>query len=325
MAQLQLYKGTQKEYDDKKDKIAEGGLIVVKDEDSSQTGNLYINDNGTHVRLSDDKAFNASAYANGTLTMHKINGESKTVLEVDSALSSSSLNPIQNKIVTSQIGSLQNRTGALESKVTQAQSNISSLQNRMSSAESRISNNDSNISALQSKVATLNGSDTGKTVRKIANEELAAQLLAGNDNFTKLEELAAWLDEHPEDATAMNNAINQLDADKAEAREISQADYNALSDEEKYNGTFYLIYDANGFVGMEAQFAALQERVTALEQNQHDTASEISFIDTASGLSTNNVQGAIDALNTKVNANYNTLNSKIDTVLGDIETLLSQI
>lgn len=55
--------------------------------------------------------------------------------------------------------------------------------------------------------------DAGKSVRTIANEELAAQLLAGPDgavdNFKTLQELAAWLEEHPESAAAMNTAIQK--------------------------------------------------------------------------------------------------------------------
>ena len=37
---LKFYKGTAAEYNAKKDKISEGGLIVTKENNSSQTGNL---------------------------------------------------------------------------------------------------------------------------------------------------------------------------------------------------------------------------------------------------------------------------------------------
>ena len=75
------------------------------------------------------------------------------------------------------------------------------------------------------RLNTLQGEDTGKSVRTIANEELAAQLLAGPDgavdNFKTLQELAAWLEQHPEDAAAMNVAI-QANAD-AIAAEVERA------------------------------------------------------------------------------------------------------
>ena len=50
--------------------------------------------------------------------------------------------------------------------------------------------------------------------RTIANEELAAQLVPENasDALDTLQEIAQWIQEHPEDASAMNTALNQLKA-----------------------------------------------------------------------------------------------------------------
>ena len=66
---------------------------------------------------------------------------------------------------------------------------------------------------IDNVVDTLVGTDTGKSVRTIANEELAAQLLSGDADadFKTLQELAAWLEDHPEDAAAMNKAIEDLE------------------------------------------------------------------------------------------------------------------
>lgn len=63
--------------------------------------------------------------------------------------------------------------------------------------------------AINAKLTTLIASDTGKSVRTIANEELAAQLLSGeaDADFKTLQELAAWLEDHPEDAAAMSADI----------------------------------------------------------------------------------------------------------------------
>lgn len=59
------------------------------------------------------------------------------------------------------------------------------------------------------KVNTLIGNDTGKSARTIANEELAAQLLSGkaDADFKTLQELATWIENHPESAAKMNDAI----------------------------------------------------------------------------------------------------------------------
>lgn len=66
--------------------------------------------------------------------------------------------------------------------------------------------------AVDGTVTTLVGNDTGKSVRTIANEELAAQLLSGSADadFKTLQELAAWLEDHPEDVAEINLNISNL-------------------------------------------------------------------------------------------------------------------
>ena len=71
---------------------------------------------------------------------------------------------------------------------------------------------DANISAVNGKVTTLIGSDAAKSVRAIANEELAAQLIpsTAKESLDTLQEIAAWIQNHPDDASAMNTAITNL-------------------------------------------------------------------------------------------------------------------
>ena len=66
--------------------------------------------------------------------------------------------------------------------------------------------------AIDNKVTTLIGSDADKSVRNIANEELAAQLIPANaaESLDTLQEIAAWIQDHPGDASAMNSAIEVL-------------------------------------------------------------------------------------------------------------------
>lgn len=68
--------------------------------------------------------------------------------------------------------------------------------------------------ALKGRVSALEGSDAGKSVRTIANEELAAQLIPENakESMDTLAEVAAWIQSHPDDASAMNAAIAALQA-----------------------------------------------------------------------------------------------------------------
>lgn len=66
--------------------------------------------------------------------------------------------------------------------------------------------------ASKTAVDTLIGSDTNKSVRTIANEELAAQLIpeGAQESLDTLTEIAQWIQDHPDDAAAMNTAIAKL-------------------------------------------------------------------------------------------------------------------
>lgn len=132
----------------------------------------------------------------------------------------------------------QTGTGYLWSKIKQqldtkaAQSDLDTLAGRVSTLEAnpgyddtalaaRITANETAIAGkasqtdfntLDGKVTTLIGSDASKSVRTIANEELAAQLIAANadESLDTLQEIAAWIQSHPDDASAMNAAITAL-------------------------------------------------------------------------------------------------------------------
>ena len=63
------------------------------------------------------------------------------------------------------------------------------------------------------KLNTLIGSDAGKSARTIANEELAAQLIpeGAKESLDTLQEIAAWIQAHPDDASTMNGKIAALE------------------------------------------------------------------------------------------------------------------
>lgn len=66
--------------------------------------------------------------------------------------------------------------------------------------------------AAKADVDALIGSDAGKSARTIANEELTKQLIPedAQESLNTLTEIAAWIQEHPDDASAMNAAIAKL-------------------------------------------------------------------------------------------------------------------
>lgn len=66
--------------------------------------------------------------------------------------------------------------------------------------------------AAKADVDVLIGTDTGKSARTIANEELTKQLIpeGAQESLDTLTEIARWIQDHPDDAAAMNTAITKL-------------------------------------------------------------------------------------------------------------------
>lgn len=113
------------------------------------------------------------------------------------------------------------------------------------------------LSTLDGKVTTLIGNDANTSVRAIANNELAKVLLADGDdphgavkNFATLQELAAWLEQHPEDAAAMNKDI----------KAIKDSYVSSLTD----NATYIELNNTKGSITLTD--TALQTKINGLEQ-----------------------------------------------------------
>lgn len=73
---------------------------------------------------------------------------------------------------------------------------------------------ESSLNEQIEKINILIGTDAGKSVRAIASEELAAQLIGedAKDSLDSLTEIAAWIQDHPDDAAAMNQDISNNSA-----------------------------------------------------------------------------------------------------------------
>lgn len=95
------------------------------------------------------------------------------------------------------------------SSITSLNSTISTINNNASALEGRVETAEGEIDTLQSQTSTLIASDSGKSVRTIANEELAAALIPSDaqEALDTLQEIADWIQDHPDDAAAMNSKI----------------------------------------------------------------------------------------------------------------------
>lgn len=96
------------------------------------------------------------------------------------------------------LGALNKRVDTAEGDIKTAKADITALQGR--------------ADAVEGKVSTLVGEDAGKSARAIANEELTKQLIpeGAKESLDTLQEIAAWIQNHPDDASAMNAAIAAL-------------------------------------------------------------------------------------------------------------------
>lgn len=97
-------------------------------------------------------------------------------------------------------------------KVKDAAYNDTEVRGLIKTNADNITNLSSRADAVEGKVSTLVGEDAGKSARAIANEELTKQLIpeGAKESLDTLQEIAAWIQNHPDDASAMNAAIAAL-------------------------------------------------------------------------------------------------------------------
>lgn len=137
------------------------------------------------------------------------------------------INAVENKI--GDISSLTSETvtnlaSALSTEIDRAVAAEKTLQDQIDKLEA------GDDGELAEKVATLIGEDANKSVRTIAAEELAAQLIPADakESLDTLQEIAAWIQSHPDDAATMSADIQTLKDEVASFKAITTDEINAL-------------------------------------------------------------------------------------------------
>lgn len=190
--------------------------------------------------------------------------------------------------------------------------------------------NNTDFTALEGRVTTLIGEDANKSVRTIANEELAAQLIpsGATEALNTLQEIAAWIQEHPEDAAAMNEAIaantKAITDEVSRAKEaesglqgkidlkLNTAKYN--EDQETLSTRLSGIDTA--IAGKVAQ-SAYDVKVKALDDKDAELAAGISANEQAINGLKSDVSGITDTLATKVDKEtYAADKTTLETAIG---------
>lgn len=192
----------------------------------------------------------------------------------------------------------------------------------------------SDLSTLNGKVTTLIGSDTGKSVRTIANEELAAQLIAqdADESLDTLQEIAAWIQEHPEDAAAMNDAIGDLETLTAGFENTTIKSYidTKVGTGSDLTGALNTlagrVTTAEGDIdALETSVGTAEDDIDALEGRMDTAEGDIDALETSVGTLETDV-AALQAVGaTKVEASNTNGNIKINNVETTVYTLPSTV
>lgn len=197
--------------------------------------------------------------------------------------------------------------GKINTKVEQGDydEKVAALEGEDARLAGLIGGNTTAIDGANAKIDTLVGTDTGKSVRTIANEELAAQLIPENaaEALDTLQEIAAWIQEHPGDAATMNAAIEALETKVDTGNQTVSA----------YVGAAIAALNIGDYA-LAADLTALAGRVTELE-----TASATHALKTE----VEAVANALDEYKTAHNGDYDndTIDAKVKTVQDQIDAL----
>ena len=165
------------------------------------------------------------------------------------------------------------RIVALEGTASTHTTQIGTINETLASHTTTLGNHTDRIGVAEGNLTTLIASDSGKSVRTIANEELAKQLIpeGANESLDTLKEIADWIQAHPADVTEMNSAISKNAEDiatNAEAIEQNVTDIatNASNISKNASAISNLTtrHDEE-MTAVEGRATALENRATAIE------------------------------------------------------------
>lgn len=181
-----------------------------------------VSDN-TAAIAANTKAISDEASARGTAIT---TAKNELTTEINKKADTTTVTGIDNRVTTIESDYLKaaDITGKLDTSVynekiaelTKADSD--NLQSAKNYVDSEIAKLDSatvsaQVEANKTAIATLNGSDAGKSVREVVQDEVATQLTSENitESFDTLKEMAEYLSSHPEDVTEINSRLTTLE------------------------------------------------------------------------------------------------------------------
>ena len=237
-------------------------ITIPQDTLTTGVGNGTVSFNGTDVPVKGlgsaaykaDTAFDVAGAASTALNDAKAYADGKDTA-ISTAKSAADAAQADVDALEAKIGTVpENKTivGMIDDVIANGYDDTA-LKNRVTAVETKSDNN-------EAKIATLVGTDTNKSVRTIANEELAAQLIpeSAQESLDTLAEIAAWIQSHPDDAATMNAAIDALET-KVDTGSKTVSKYV----------TDAIAALKIGDYALAADLTALAGRVDALEGSNH--------------------------------------------------------
>lgn len=224
--------------------------------------------------------------------------------------------------IGSDVADLKSRMGTAETDIDNLEAALGATSEPAAgTVRARLSAAEGDIDTLEGKVTTLIGSDTNMSVRAIANEELAAQLIPANaqESLDTLGEIAAWIQAHPGDAATMNSAISALQAKTTLGNDPDTG--------VEYTTVKGYVDDQIATVNSDA--SALEGRVDDLKDGLGTASDSAAAAGTTAWSRLKQAESDIDGLQTNVGADGtdsdSTVWGRLNTAEDDIDTIKTGI
>ena len=264
-----------------------------------------------------------------------VNTEKGLRESADNALSNRIADYETNKSSFATKSEAQEEQGRVNGLINGIGERIDSVDERIDGVDESIGDINEAIEGINTKVTTLIGSDDNKSVRTIAAEELAAKLITSDaqESLDTLEEIAAWIQEHPGSASEMNaqigankEAIETLNGADTVTGSVAKTVKDAVAAETSraegiesgLNTRIGVVegYFENG-AAKTATTAANATKLGGQEASYYAVKGEVTTaLGTLSG-SIETVSGSVTSLDTRVT----TAEGKITTLEGDVSTI----
>lgn len=127
---------------------------------------------------------------------------------------------------------------------------------------------------MGARIAVIEGEDAGKSMRTVAAAEVAKVVASAPDSLNTLEEIAAWIEKHPEDVAAMNAAIEKNASDIA----VNGAAI-AKNAEDVAKNTEEIAKNAGAIAKNAEDIAGLNNKVSNLESADAELDKKITAVD----------------------------------------------